>query len=358
MKRRPNPTLTLTIVTLASLWLAACASDCDAACSAEDTACADASTPDASTSDAGPEASLDAVADAAPELATDAAPEAGVDMAPEADGDVSVDAGGGGRQCSDDELDELLDCFRACPEEDNACKSACTVLPSEACRDAYLALDACIATSGCGIASLACIESHCPDEWAAVFGSDEPADVPAPYGSASVAFTTDYVRFIDESFDGMQGVSLEPSVSGTFGAAGLPIQTAGANFQSYAYYYHDHALLGDGVQVMQIAFVDGVMVNPAVFMLLPLDAVAPGEVPFGLLSSDVGRLYLTDIDPETGLMGCLHGVGVGALTITAAGVVADHGALAFEGALHLYHPSNIYDQDLSGDLGAPVCDPQ
>lgn len=360
----------MAIAILGAVLFAACGNDdsseCDVgSCVAPDLICGDApgtdtmgeataqdTLGDASLADGTPEAPPDGTSDALPDLPS----EIGGDLGAEASVDTTPELPLDGRLCSDEELDLMLDCFKACPEDDHACKSACANQPPEACRHAYQALDACIAVSGCSMAALACIEAHCNDEWIAVFGDDSPADVPAPYGNASVSFATDYVRPIEQSLQEMDGIVLEASVSGVYGEAELPIQPTGANFQSYAVYYKAHPQLGDGVQAMQIAIVDGAPIDPAVLMIFPESKVKLGTIPVGLLASDEARVYVTDIDWASGGMACIHAIGVGTLEITELGDITAKGALAFEGELHLYHPTNAYDQDVSSQLGVPACE--
>jgi len=176
---------------------------------------------------------------------------------------------------------------------------------------------------------------------------------PIPYGTVSVAFSTDYVRNNTDQPDNPSGILVEAFASGTFGAAdrAIPDSSADAS-RSYAVSYQD--VSGNGVQVIQVSTEGQNPINPAVMAFFNEQDLAVGTMSFGLEANDQ-QMMVVDTSWQTGQIECVHAIGNGVLEVTVLGDVTNHGEFAFEGDLNLFHPSNYLGQDVSGQLGLPAC---
>lgn len=275
------------------------------------------------------------------------------DVYVEPDVPTTTDTGGGERDCTDAELQDFNGCLDGCASGDTACAQACFGANlSTACQEAYVALLECADTNGCGD-NTTCISENCPDEVAAVFG-DIGGGESQVYGTVTVDFSTDYVRNAENGQQDAAGVLQTAFTTGTFGSTNTPVSPAAATqFQTAATYYAEAN--GSGVEVSQIGISGQSALNPIVVVAFDGNSIATGTHSAGLTGSDTVQLFVADVNWAAGTIQCVHAFAVGSLDVTAAGDVTNHGNLAFSGTIDLYHPTDVYGQDISSQLSIPVC---
>jgi len=152
------------------------------------------------------------------------------------------------------------------------------------------------------------------------------------------------------------GILQTAFADGTFGAFGEIQPPAATTFQSYATYYAEAT--GNFVQVVQVAVENSNPVNPVVFVEFSTP-LSSGTVNVGIEQADEAQFVVVDLNFNTSQVECVHAVGVGTLEVTAGDVTA-HDGLAFVSdvsGLEVFHPTNIYGQDVSGQLSWATCDP-
>jgi len=176
---------------------------------------------------------------------------------------------------------------------------------------------------------------------------------PLPYGTVSVAFSTDYVRNNSDPMDSTAGILFEAFASGTFGTSNQAIPNSSASaFQGYATYLQ--GVSGNVVQVFQISFESQNPINPTIIIYFSEQYLDVGTMSFGLEAND-HQLLVADVNMQTSSIDCIHAVGNGVVSVTALGDITNHGELGFDGTLNLHHPTNYLGQDISGQLPSPVC---